>query len=90
MRYLLLPYGEPVPPGVPTSELWEQVVALHTDFSRLVTDGPFAETKEVLGGYYLIEADSLDAAVAWAHRLQHYGKGSIEVRPVVTEYETVA
>src|SRR4051812_101884 len=33
---------------------------------KLVTDGPFAETKEVLGGYYLIEADSLDDAVRWA------------------------
>jgi hypothetical protein len=51
---------------------------------RLVVDGPFAETKEVLGGYYLIEADSLDAAVAWAQRLQHDGEGSIEIRPVLS------
>ena len=49
---------------------------------RLVTDGPFAETKETLGGYYLIEADSLDAAVAWAHKLEPVADGSIEVRPV--------
>lgn len=51
---------------------------------RLVVDGPFAETKEVLGGYYLIEAESLDAAVEWAKRLRHDGEGSIEVRPVLS------
>ena len=50
---------------------------------RLVIDGPFAETKEVLGGYYLIEADSLDAAVEWAQRLRHDSDGSIEVRPLL-------
>ena len=50
---------------------------------RLVTDGPFAETKEVLGGYYLIDAASLDDAVAWASRLRHEGEGSIEVRPLL-------
>ena len=47
---------------------------------RMVVDGPFAETKEVLGGYYLIEAGSLDAAVEWANRLGHDADGSIEVR----------
>jgi len=51
---------------------------------RLVVDGPFAETKEVLGGYYLIEAESLDAAVEWAKRLRHDGEGSIEVRPLLS------
>jgi hypothetical protein len=50
---------------------------------RLVVDGPFAETKEVLGGYYLIEAESLDAAVDWAKRLRHDADGSIEVRPLL-------
>ena len=49
---------------------------------RLVSDGPFAETKETLGGYYLIKAESLDAAVAWAHELEPVADGSIEVRPV--------
>jgi hypothetical protein len=49
---------------------------------RLVTDGPFAETREVLGGYYLIEAASLDDAVAWAHELDSMADGSIEVRPI--------
>lgn len=50
---------------------------------RMIIDGPFAETKEVLGGYYLIEADSLDAAVDWAQRLRHATDGSIEVRPLL-------
>jgi hypothetical protein len=50
---------------------------------RLVIDGPFAETKEVLGGYYLIEAESLEAAVEWAQRLRHDADGSIEVRPLL-------
>ena len=53
------------------------------DGKTLTTDGPFAETKEVLGGYYLIEADSLDAAVEWAKRLRHDADGSIEVRPLL-------
>src|ERR1043165_194833 len=50
---------------------------------RMVVDGPFAETKEVLGGYYLIEAGSLHTAVAWAQRLRHDADGSIEVRPLL-------
>jgi hypothetical protein len=50
---------------------------------RMVVDGPFAETKEVLGGYYLIEADSLEEAVEWAQRLRHDADGSIEVRPLL-------
>jgi hypothetical protein len=50
---------------------------------RMLVDGPFAETKEVLGGYYLIEAESLAAAVQWAGRLRHDADGSIEVRPLL-------
>jgi hypothetical protein len=52
------------------------------DGDTLVTDGPFAETKETLGGYYLIEADSLDEAIEWAARIPSARKGSIEIRPV--------
>jgi len=53
------------------------------DKKRLVTDGPFAETKEQLGGYYLIEASDLDEAVGIAARIPSARMGSIEVRPVV-------
>jgi hypothetical protein len=53
------------------------------DKKRLVTDGPFAETKEQLGGYYLVEAKDLDEAIALAARLPNARWGSIEVRPIV-------
>jgi len=56
----------------------------------VVTDGPFAETKEALGGYYLIEADSLDEALEWAARIPTARDGSIEVRPVVMRTAEVA
>jgi hypothetical protein len=50
---------------------------------NLVTDGPFAETKEQLGGYFLVEAKDLDEATAIAERIPSAKWGSIEVRPVV-------
>ena len=49
----------------------------------LNTDGPFAETKEQLGGYYLIDVGNLDEALAWAARCPGAKVGSIEVRPVM-------
>ena len=45
-------------------------------------DGPFAETKEQLGGFYLIEAPDLDAALAWARKLPMASNGAVEVRPL--------
>jgi hypothetical protein len=50
--------------------------------TTLHTDGPFAETKEVLGGYYLIDVPTLDEALAWAAKIPNVGWGSIEVRPL--------
>ena len=50
---------------------------------RLVTDGPFAETREQLGGYYLVEAKDLDAALGIAARIPGAKAGSIEVRPIM-------
>ena len=49
----------------------------------LLTDGPFAETKEQLGGYYLVEAPDLDAATAIAARIPTTKHGTIEVRPIM-------
>ncbi len=49
---------------------------------RLVTDGPFAETQEQLGGYYLVEAKDLDEAISLAARLPSARMGTIEVRPL--------
>ena len=48
----------------------------------MTTDGPFAETKEQLGGYYLIDVPDLDAALSWAARCPGAEYGTIEVRPV--------
>jgi len=50
---------------------------------RLVTDGPFAETREQLGGYFLIEAADLDEAIAAAERIPMARRGTVEVRPVL-------
>ena len=53
------------------------------DGKRLVTDGPFAETREQLGGYFLIEANNLDEAIGIAARIPMARKGTVEVRPVI-------
>ena len=61
-------------------------VHLNGDQKVLATDGPFAETKEQLGGFYLIEAKDLDEAIEWASRMPHVHRGRVEVRPVM-EFE---
>lgn len=53
------------------------------DGKRLVTDGPFAETHEQLGGYFLVEAKNLDEAIAIAAKIPMARKGTVEVRPVI-------
>ncbi|MFP5343883.1 MAG: YciI family protein [Candidatus Limnocylindria bacterium] len=53
------------------------------DGRTVTTDGPFAETKEVLGGFYLVEAADLDEAIGYAALIPGAKRGSIEVRPVV-------
>jgi hypothetical protein len=50
---------------------------------RLVTDGPFAETREQLGGYFLIDAKDLDEAIGIAARIPMARKGTVEIRPVI-------
>lgn len=50
---------------------------------RFVTDGPFAETREQLGGYFLIDASDLDAAISIAGRIPGAKKGTVEIRPVL-------
>ena len=51
------------------------------DGKLLITDGPFAETHEQLGGYYLLECKDLDEAIGWAEKIPTAKYGSIEVRP---------
>ena len=53
----------------------------------IVTDGPFAETKEQLGGFYLLDCENLDDAIAWAKKIPMPG-GKVEVRPVM-DYEAI-
>ncbi len=53
------------------------------DGKRLLTDGPFAETREQLGGYYLVDAKDLDEAIAIAGRIPSARVGTVEVRPVI-------
>ena len=53
------------------------------DGKRLVTDGPFAETREQLGGYYLVDANNLDEALKIAERVPAAKHGTIEIRPVL-------
>src|SRR5438093_5458961 len=50
---------------------------------RLVTDGPFAETREQLGGYFLVEASDLDEAIGIASRIPAARWGTVEIRPIV-------
>ncbi len=50
---------------------------------RVVTDGPFAETREQLGGYFMVNAKNLDEAIAIAERIPAARKGTVEIRPVV-------
>ena len=52
------------------------------DGDRMVMDGPFAETKEQLGGYYILNCADLDEALDWAAQIPSVGDGSVEVRPV--------
>jgi hypothetical protein len=56
---------------------------------RLLTDGPYAETKEQLGGFYALECKDLDEALAWAARIPEAKTGAIEVRPVI-DYEAMS
>src|SRR3954447_9372525 len=54
----------------------------------ITTDGPFAETREQLGGYYLLDCGDLDEAIGWAARIPGAQDGSVEVRPVM-DYEAM-
>ncbi len=49
----------------------------------MTMDGPFAETKEVLGGFYILQAADLDEAITWAARIPGAWHGKVEVRPLI-------
>src|ERR671915_155251 len=80
VKYMLLIYGSQ---DVQTAT----TVEVRDNGERVVTDGPFAETREILGGYYLLDVPDLDAALDWAARCPGAQHGSrIEVRPIM-EFE---
>ena len=56
------------------------------DGQELLTDGPFAETREQLGGFYVLECKDIDEALAWAAKIPDVAEGCVEVRPVM-DYE---
>src|SRR5262245_24687648 len=61
-----------------------QAKTVHLGGSKhLITDGPYAETKEVFSGYYLVEANSIDEVMPYAARIPGFAKRAVEVRPVV-------
>jgi hypothetical protein len=76
VEYLLLIYGE--------DDVWDSTATTVQvrDGDTVVRDGPFADPREQLGGYCLIEADSLDEAIARAERIPAARVGTIEIRPV--------
>jgi hypothetical protein len=80
-------FGKEFAAGIKGGEALQPTPAAKTVRVRngkpLVTDGPFAETKEQLGGYYLVEAKDIDAALAIAAKIPWARFGSIEVRPVM-------
>ena len=74
MQYMLLIYADPAE--------FARLSDGERQGKRMVTDGPFAETKEHLGGYYLVEAKDLDEAIGIAARIPSARFGAVEVRPV--------
>lgn len=73
-----------VTPGVQMADPADATTVRVRDGETLITDGPYAETKDAIGGYFLFEADDLDAALALAARVPAARLGGgVEVRPVV-------
>jgi hypothetical protein len=69
--------GEPLQPSATTTQVRVR------DGQTLTTDGPFAETKEQLGGYYLLDVADLDEAIKWAHKCPGAKNGRVELRPIM-------
>ena len=69
--------GEPLQPAAMATTIRIR------DGQRTTTDGPFAETHEVLGGYYVLECPDLDEAIHWASQIPGARLGSVEVRPIM-------
>lgn len=72
--------------GAPLKNVATATTVRVSDGKRLVQDGPFAEAKEQLGGFVILELPSLDAALAWAARCPAAATGAVEVRPMETDF----
>jgi hypothetical protein len=72
--------------GAPLKDIATATTVRVREDRRHVQDGPFAEAKEQLGGFVLLEAASLDAALEWAARCPAAASGAVEVRPVDVEF----
>ncbi len=71
--------------GEPLQPVMTATTVRHVEGKALVTDGPFAETKEQLGGYYILDCKDLDEAIEWAKKIPtkcQGGRGCVEVRPI--------
>ena len=95
MRYMLMIYGNEAGMAAASKEAVTQMSAAYASYTEAmatagilqggknqVLDGPYADTKEQLGGYYLIDVPDLDAALSWAARCPGASHGVIEVRPI--------
>jgi len=69
--------------GAPLETVDSATTVRVRDGERLLTDGPYAETKEQIGGYYLLECKDLDEALEWAAQIPEAATGVIEVRPIM-------
>ena len=91
MRYLLLIYGDEAVWAEATPEEMEATMAAHGSFSEATGaegilrggEAPFAEAREQLGGFYLVECDTLDQAIGAARRVPEARYGAVEVRPLM-------
>ena len=75
--------------GAPLKEVATATTVRLKDGKRHVQDGPFAEAKEQLGGFMILELPSLDAALDWAARCPAAATGALEVRPMDVGFETI-
>jgi len=83
--YMAINQTPGVSPGVQLEAPETATTVRVQDGKTLTTDGPFVELKEVLGGYYVFECDSIDEACTWAAKIPAAKHGAIEVRPVYVD-----
>jgi hypothetical protein len=84
-RYMELAQNEKVVGGAELQSSNSATTVRVRDGERLVTDGPYAEVREALGGYFIFECDSIDEACALAAKIPAAERGAVEVRPVYVE-----